>query len=470
MAWRSFASFASHIITARIHHLPEHLITPPDDTESVTAMVDPLSIAASIAGVISLADIVFTRTMKYLRAAKNADEDVTKLSREVLLLSGALSSLSKLAGELDTAGLRDKPIDDMRMHHIQACHSTLDRIMKDLKGLEGSTLKRKVRWPFTSERTRESILEVSRHKETINVALTVTSMDALLLILSDQKGIQVKTQEMIDELKISREIVTRIYQDKERRKVLDHFLMYNPQQNYETSMALRHPRTGLWLTLMPSFQAWLSSPESCLWLSGIPGAGKTVLAGTVIEETLKKNSESVATTFFFCDYKDTRTQSPENILCALASQLAIQHEDAYGLLERYHRRLHPERSLRQSPSVVDVQKLLQDMMKYFDHVYLIVDGLDECEASTGKVIDALLDIIDASDNISAAFLSRDEEHIRCRLEENFENVEIAAHTEDITEYVTSEVERRMGEKRLCFKDLSLKGEILDRLVDGAKGM
>jgi Cdc6-like AAA superfamily ATPase len=214
----------------------------------------------------------------------------------------------------------------------------------------------------------------------------------------------------------------------------------------------------------------LSVPDLYLWLSGIPGAGKTVLAGTIIEETLRKNSESVATTFFFCDYKDTITQSPQNILCVLASQLAIQHEEAYGLLERYHQMLHPKRGLQQSPRVVDLQKLLQDMMKCFDHVYLIVDGLDECGASAGKVIDALLYIINASGNISAAFLSRDEDHIRNRLEEDFENVEIAAHTEDIMEYVTSEVEKRIGEKRLRFNDLTLKGEILDRLVDGAKGM
>lgn len=433
-------------------------------------MADPLSIAASIAGVISLADVVFTRTMKYIKAVKNADEDVMKLSKEVLVLSGALSSLSKLAGELDTAGLRDKAIDDLRMHHIQACHVTLEKIIRGLKKLEESALKRKVAWPFTSERTQESLREVSRHKETINLALTATSMDTLLRILSKTEKLHVNTREILEEVKRTGQIVTRIRQDEERRKTLKYFLEYNPQQNYETSLQLRHPRTGIWLTLLPVFQTWLSTPDSYLWLSGIPGAGKTVLAGTIIEETLKRDSETVATTFFFCDYKDTITQSPENILCALAAQLAIQHEEAYGLLERYHMKLHPERGLQQSPSVIDLQKLLKDMVKSFDHVYLIVDGLDECGASTGKVVDALLQIIDASDNISAAFLSRDEDHIRSRLEDRFENMEIAAHTEDITEYVTSEVEKRMGDKRLRLNDLSLKGEILDRLVDGANGM
>lgn len=275
---------------------------------------------------------------------------------------------------------------------------------------------------------------------------------------------------ILEEVKKSREISACIHQDSERREILKTFLKYDPQHNYATSLSLRHPRTGIWITLLATFQTWLSAPDSHLWFSGIPGAGKTVMAGTIIEETLKRSFDSVATTFFFCDYKDTKTQAPENILCVLAYQLSIPNGDAYGLLERYYRKLHPARGFTQSPNVIGLQKLLEDMVKSFDHVYLVVDGLDECGESTGEVIKVLLDLIGASDNISTAFLSRDEDHIRDRLGSDFENVEIAAHTEDITEYVTSGVEERIRDKRLRFNDLSLKGEILDKLVEGAKGM
>lgn len=147
-------------------------------------MADPLSIAASIAGVISLADVVFSRTTKYVSAVKHADEEVKKFALEVNLLGGALSSLSKLASVLDADGLRNKQIDDLRMHHISTCHSTLHQIVQNLEKLEDKPLKRKVTWPFTSERTKESLSEVSRHKETINLALTATSMDTLLRNLS----------------------------------------------------------------------------------------------------------------------------------------------------------------------------------------------------------------------------------------------------------------------------------------------
>ncbi|KAK7722873.1 hypothetical protein SLS63_009147 [Diaporthe eres] len=396
-------------------------------------MADPLSIAASIAGVISLADIVFIRTRKYLSSAKNADKEVKELSQEVLLLSGALHSLSKLAQALDADGLKDQHIDNLRMHHIAACHATLDEVSKKLKKVEDNATKRK-------------------------------------LVLSKTEEVQANTEKILEDAKKTREIITRIDQDSGRKTVIDYFLSYNPQQNYEMSLSLRHPRTGLWLTHKPEFQTWLEHPDSALWLSGIPGAGKTVLAGTIIEEALKRSSEDIAIAFFFCDYKNTQTQTPVNVLSALASQLAIQKEEAYGYLERYYRELHPKRALERCPAVSDLQRILKDMAKSFDHVYLIFDGLDECGNNTDSVIDDILDVIECSDNISTALLSRDEYNIRERLEDDFTGVEIAAHTEDITEYITSEIEKRISNKSLRIDDLNLKGEILERLIDGAKGM
>lgn len=289
-------------------------------------------------------------------------------------------------------------------------------------------------------------------------------------VLSKTEEVHGNTERLLDEAKKTREIVTRIHQDSGRKDILNYFLPYNPQQNYEMSLSLRHPRTGLWLTRKPEFQTWLENTESALWLSGIPGAGKTVLAGTIIEEALKKSSEDVATAFFFCDYKDTRTQTADDVLCALAWQLAIQKEDAYCRLERYHREMHPERALERRPDVQGLQRVLKDMVKSFDHVYLILDGLDECGDNTDYVIDGILEIVECSDNISTTLLSRDEYNIRDRLEDDFTGVEIAAHTEDITEYVTSEIEKRISNKNLRIGDLGLKGEIFERLIDGAKGM
>lgn len=340
-------------------------------------MADPLSIAASIAGLISLADVVFIRLVKFGRSVKNAEKEIQDLSKEINLLGGALNSLARLVRALE-----DGHFDtNLRMHNIEDCSDTLKDMEKRLQKLEKSSslTKQKLMWPFTKDRVQEWLEELSQHKANINLALSANSLDAMLRLLSQEDN---HATEILAEIKETRKITSRIHQDSERQKVLEFFLMYNPQQNYDMSMHLRHPRTGLWLQRLPEFQHWISTPDSNLWLKGIPGAGKTVLAGSIIEAALKRSTEATPTAFFFCDYKEGKTHVIENILGALVYQLAIQKEEAYAMLERYYDELHPNNSLPKQPTRKALQKLLKKILEVFDHAYLIIDGLDECGKST----------------------------------------------------------------------------------------
>ncbi|KAF4814155.1 Vegetative incompatibility protein HET-E-1 [Colletotrichum siamense] len=403
-------------------------------------MADPLSIAASIAGLVGLADIVFARLVKFGRSVKNAEKEIQVLSREINILGGALNSLDRLA-------------------------QTLKEINRKLEKLEAtsSLTKQKLMWPLTKDGVKEWLDELSQHKENINLALSANSLDAMLRILSQEDH---HAMEILAEIKETR----KIHQDSERRKVLDFFLKYNPPKNYDMSIRLRQSGTGIWLQKLQGFQHWISEPGSKLWLKGIPGAGKTVLAGSIIESALKRSTEAIPSAFFFCDYKEADTQVTENILGALVYQLSIQKEDAYTMLERYYNELHPINGLPKQSTRKALQKLLRRILELFDHIYLVVDGLDECGKSTDEVVKCLFDISEDADNVSIALLSRDEDEIRSRLEGSFTPIEIAAHKEDITEYVMAEIEERIRSRRLRISSLHLKGEILQGLIDGAGGM
>lgn len=199
-------------------------------------MADPLSIAASIAGLISLADVVFVRLVKFGRSAKNAEKEIQDLSKEINLLGGALNSLARLAralqeGDFDT---------NFRMHNIEDCSDTLKEMNQKLEKWESSSslTKQKLMWPFTGGRVKDWLDELSRHKANINLALSANSLDAMLRLLSQENA---HATEILAEIKETRKITSRIHQDSERQKVLEFFLKYNPQQNYDTSMHLRHP-------------------------------------------------------------------------------------------------------------------------------------------------------------------------------------------------------------------------------------
>ncbi|KAF9874232.1 ankyrin repeat protein [Colletotrichum karsti] len=426
-------------------------------------MSDPLSIAASIAGVAGLADIVFNRLVKYGRMVKNAEKEIKDLVKEVDLLTGALESLKRLARLLEDGDFEES----LRMNHIDACNSVLMEMDKKLRKVDEKSVRQRLLWPFKNERVKEWLEELSRHRESINLALSANSLDAMLRVLAQADR---NASEIVAEVKETRKITSRIHQDSERQKVLDFFLKYNPQQNYDMSLQLRHPRTGLWLQRLPEFQHWLQHPDSKLWLKGIPGAGKTVLAGSIIEAAMGKSTETIPSAFFFCDYKEPQTHEVETILMALVYQLAIQNEEAYKRLERYYEELHPSRGLPKAPKATALERLLNEMVQLYDHVYLVVDGLDECGTRVDEVVETLCDISEETENISMALLSRDEDEIRDRLMYDFVSVEIAAHKEDITEYVTAEIAERIGNRKLHIQDPDLRGEILQGLVGGAKGM
>ncbi|SPQ25071.1 49d5e856-6af8-4c3d-888f-33f6dff254c4 [Thermothielavioides terrestris] len=419
-------------------------------------MADPLSMAASIAGVITLVDVVFSRLVKYAKSASNAASEAKAWADEVNAVGGLLNSLSRLARALE-----DEPFDaTLRMHHIDGCFRVLSDLNQLLKKAEKelespsqfTVLQRKLRWPLSTERIKELMSELSRHKESISMATLADSMNGILRCLALGSSLQASTSKILTEIRDTKRITARIQEDAERQRVLSFFLKANPQGRYETSLSLRHPRTGLWLLRLPAFQRWIDTAGSKLWLTGIPGAGKTVLAGSVIEAALARGSENVAIAFFFCDYKDESTQLPVNILGALAAQLALQKDEAYGVLARYYQELHGARHLSRNPTTSGLQKVLSNMLSLFDRAYLIVDALDECGNHVSDVVAAIASWAENEERLSIALFSRDETAIRVRLEDDYEKVEIAARADDVAEYVSAQIEERIRTGRLRIHD------------------
>lgn len=214
-------------------------------------------------------------------------------------------------------------------------------------------------------------------------------------------------------------------------------------------------------------------PNSRLWYYAIPGAGKTVLASSIIQDALERSSASVATVFFYCDYKNGATQNPKNILGSLANQLAVQDEQSFEKLQAFYEKKNPEGLPSIDFSIDEVRDLVVTMTTSFDDTMVIVDALDECGTSTQiQRITALLASLnddEGTNTVKTLFLSRDEPDIRDVLDE-YGQVSIAASTTDLRLYVGAEIKNRTRNKILRIKDSSLIEQIMERLVDGADGM
>lgn len=441
-------------------------------------MADPLSLSASIAGIISLADVVFRTVYKYHKGVKDAKSDIHALAEEINGLSAVLRTLQALASELEAEGGAFDPT--LRNHYLSHCKATLDRVEKRVKkGIDSFSRQsskldgfvRQLKWPFSSSETKEIMGELSRHKHTITLALSADSMRKLQLCLSKVDDLAKDTSAIAEAVKRI-DINTQIAVDYRKERVLDFFMRVSPQANLEMSIKLRHPMTGLWLTESPSFGHWLETPGSRLWLSGIPGAGKTVLAGAVIQEALTRSyaMDGVGVGFFFCDYKDSSTWNITNILGAVASQLARQKDEAFEVLQDYYHELHPPRGLEKTPDPSELRTRISKMSELFDQVMIIVDGLDECGDNTDDVVEVLSELGEYTTALSMALFSRDHYNIRAHLEGDFEHVEIAAHTDDIQLYVAAELDKRIRTRRLQLTNMEIKDEVMETLVNRAQGM
>lgn len=454
--------------------------------------MDPLSISASVAGLVTLAGTIFSLAAKYIKEVKDAPQEAKDLLNEVKQFSVLLHHLSLVARELEITtkageeALQDSP--NLQWHHIYDCQTILNRVETGLgratEGLKSSSTFTKVRtrlkWPFSSNDTREMIETIQRHKQTINIALSASSYSRLAVCLSRQEeagkhqeetnkrlgGIQDTVNEIL-------EINTKVFLDEKRKDVLNFFTKYsNPWHDFEMVQSLRHPLTGLWFTDSDDFKEWKATPGSRLWITGIPGAGKSVLAGLILHECLKLSliDSRKATTYFFCTYRNKATHSARNLLSSIVSQLARQNEDAFQILEKHHQELISQTPLAAEPSLQNLLTVFETMSRNFDQVFVVVDGLDECE--TDEIVRSLskLTMKKNSTSITTLLLSQDVIHIRDRLESDFSHVEIAAHTSDIQLYVYTELEKRIESKQLRFRNAELKADIVDQLVHGAKGM
>lgn len=451
-------------------------------------MSDPLSIAGSIAGIVQLSAAVFQQVSKFTKEAKGAKNSVKDLADQIRNLSGILQNLALLAASLENENARTENKNatiehknartTFRAQHLHGCSQTLFEVEKRLKkaqddfaGPRANSILRSLRWPFSADETRALVSDMAGHRSTLELALSAETLEKLLQTLARQDEIKSGLTSLAQNVERLSAVQIRAQMSEKRSKIVETFLKVNPQNNFLTSTRLRQPMTGLWLTESNhTFQKWRDIPHSAIWLSGIPGAGKTVLSGAAIEEILQLSSDSTAVAFFYCDYKNDESKKVGNVLSALAVQLAQQSDAAFPLLETYYNGLTAQTGLRGGPDAAGLQELISRIAALYEKVYIIIDGLDECDSNVAEVAAALMELRGNSPSVSMAVFSRNELEIREELEEDFAHVEIAAHSEDLDLYVRGEMSKRRQLKKLAINNPDLSEAIRDKLVGGAQGM
>ena len=437
-------------------------------------MADPLSVVAVITGVVELADMVFDRTSHYVKTVKRGHKERSDLNEEVGALLGILSRLQRLSRVMeakeDDGGW--KPF--LQAQHLYNCRKTLLTIKSKIDAYEDRgnakgyhaviSFLKPLRWPFTSSEVGDLLVQIERHKATLSVALTADGLSGLQQALSTQD----KICETVHGIKSES---NRVALNDQRRQILDSFGSTDPRKNHDMSLKLWRPSTGLWLTEGTKFRGWLTGKTAKnLWCYGIPGSGKTVLASAVIEKVQQRCSRSVAVAYFYCDYKDVKTQDPANILGSLAKQLILQSERCFKKSEEFYDVHHSGKQVSAYYRSDELRDLILQMSSFFDQTMIVVDGLDECGKDTTIVVELLSSLSKSeTSNVQTLFFSRDEIEIRETLTD-YTPISIAADKGDLQLYVAAELAIRTERRKIHIKNPSIREHIMDRLVNGANGM
>ncbi|KAI9866190.1 MAG: hypothetical protein M1813_001751 [Trichoglossum hirsutum] len=333
-------------------------------------MTDPLSIAAGIAGLISLGIQVTGSLVKFYTSHKGQDADVTRTTEK---LDSLLNTFRFLDSALQSRTFR--PDEQDLIKNIESSIHKCDDLIQELKeeyekfdkastsGIK-STIKvtgRRAVYPFRQSTLQKLDEDISEIRDNLSLALDV-------LQLRDNQ----RAQDDITELKLLLKLVRA---SQISSTICDWLKAPDATINHNAACAKRHPGTGTWFVKGPHFTTWLTQDNSFLWLNGFAGCGKSVLCSTAIQHTFrrKRSDPGVGIAFFYFTFNDESKQDESAMLRALLLQLSGQLSDSQTDLAR----LRDSYNTGTPPATVLIA-YLRHLIQKFDQVYILLDALDEC--------------------------------------------------------------------------------------------
>ncbi|KAK4892790.1 hypothetical protein LTR27_008704 [Elasticomyces elasticus] len=157
--------------------------------------------------------------------------------------------------------------------------------------------------------------------------------------------------------------------------------------------------TCTWLLQDVAYKSWLKDEHSLLWINGLPGQGKSMLALFAIDslQGLITAQSQEACTFFYWEsgkaFRNTAVRMLRSILYQLLRRFPTLFDHMIDDYERQGTDLFSENSF------VPLWRMLFAMIgdRLVQRVYCVLDGLDECEAgSRERLLNFLRDWLTAS--------------------------------------------------------------------------
>lgn len=147
---------------------------------------------------------------------------------------------------------------------------------------------------------------------------------------------------------------------------------------------LYEPGTGEWVLRLPEWDDWLHQRKRCLWIHGIPGAGKTVLFSNLAEMTSEHcdsiQDQRVGYVYYYC-YHARNQDEAQPFLRWMFGQLGLQSDSVPAEVYKAYKN-------GIEPTVTQLLSAIEHTLQYFDAAYILLDAIDESQPR-----DALLRVL-----------------------------------------------------------------------------
>ncbi|KAH7136380.1 hypothetical protein EDB81DRAFT_762066 [Dactylonectria macrodidyma] len=425
--------------------------------------MEALGLVSSVIAVIQMTDLVIDICKHYIGAVKGAPGDLSLILIEASALKGLLDPLKTLL-----QSPRSCPSSDSLTAPVEECRRVISELGV-LIGCDGKSngqggRKKKTKkmtlcldslaWPLKQSKAMKLLNELATHKATISLSLQ-TSMAVSV------RGVVKDVGELKDSVSGKAFTIAGVY------IVLTLVGNIAAERDKRLSSTRNTPLTGF-RPLSSGLTGSLEAPRQLLWVYGIPGAGKTVLASSVIERLKSRCShpgtgERHGYAYYYCYHARTNQNDVESFLGWMTSQLCRQADFLPPEIKETY-------SLGTRPSVAEYLRPLKLVCQRFDKLFIVIDALDESQ-SRHKFIDflRLLTQDQTFSNMSILVTSRDEIDIRRALHPVSISLSMSNCyvDQDIRHYIQSEL---CSDPKFTRWPLDLRESVEDALSQGAKGM
>lgn len=335
-------------------------------------MSDPLSIAASVVGLLSTGIKVTQSLVDFYVSYKDCDSDLAGITNK---LESLLTTFKTLKDTVSRRNFRPDERDLIRdiESAIQGFNDLTRKLQYECKKFKKTTSNsteairvagRRMRYPFKKSKLQKLDTNIDQIRRSLSFALEV-------LQLKTTQG----THSVLESVRL----------DQISSSLSNWLKAPDNEINHYAAFSKKHSGTGTWLIEDTRFVSWLSEENPCLWLTGFAGSGKSILCSTVIQR-YRGSDPAIGIAFFYFTFNDDSKQDDRAMLGALLLQLSKQLQDGHAELAR----LHASYEIG-SPTPLLMLDCLRHLIERFQHVYILLDALDESprDGSRGYVLAAL---------------------------------------------------------------------------------